>query len=225
MSLLWVQAMPWQVHHGEEDMAQHAVHVKDAGFAGFVSHRHYDKVMGDHKAPFNHKVWNDVEPEPSDEDFHHFDQHGEFSPDHAKRHQQAYDEHMAKDKARDKPDHIDNHVVAFAHGDSRFASTWQNKGTLGSVDLKSQPVYATQSHVNQAHINRYKHKPQDTSWHQQTTGIESDEYEGSKHPLFVTHEGRLHVIEGHHRVAAALQRGDSHIHGWHYDLDKHPLNG
>jgi hypothetical protein len=228
VSLLWKtamarEAMPWQVHHGEEDMADHAVHVKDAGFAGFVSHSKYHAITEKTEPRFNHKIWNEVEPEPTDEDFHHFDQHGEFTPEHTQRHHDAYGKRMAEEHARDTPDHVDNDVTIFQHGEGLFPSTWENKGHLGSVDI-SGPVHATQSHVNQAHVERYLDKPDDKSWWEQRSG-RTDEtgYKGTQHPLFVTHQGRLHVIEGHHRVAAALQRGDKTIHGWHYDLDKHPI--
>lgn len=224
MSNLWVQAMPWQVHPGEEEMAGHAKPVQEAGFAGFVHHPAYERAVSKMEPPFDHHLWNHVEPEPTDHDFEHFEEHGEFSPEHAQRHQKAYDSAIADRVAKDKPDHTDADLYHFQRNEARLPSTWQNHGTLGHVDLKSQPVFATQSHVNQAHINRYKSNPDDKSWwEQQTGGRRKSEYEGNKHPLFVTHQGRLHVIEGHHRVAAALQRGDSSIHGWHYDLDKHPI--
>lgn len=220
MSNLWTQAMPWQVHPGEEHMADAAMHVKDAGFAGFVQSSMYHRIHKGTEAPFNHKVWNQVEPEPSDHDFHHFDQHGEFSPEHAKRHQEAYDHAMAHEQARDTPDHHDNELAMFQRSTAVFPETWHNFGTKGPVDIKSKPVWATQSHVNQAHVDRYRKNAGDKSWYEQTGGI-STGYEGTKHPLFVTHKGRLHVIEGHHRVAAALQRGDTHIHGWHFNMDEH----
>jgi hypothetical protein len=231
MSLLWRDAahhlaVPWMVHPGEEAFADHAMHVKDAGFAGFVQHPRYrEKLVEGQEPRFNHKVWNDVEPEPDDNDFHHFEQHGEFSPEHAQRHQEAYDKAMKAETDRDTPDHHDVDLYKFIHKHSLHPETWENHGTKGKVDI-SGPVYATQSHVSQVHMNRYHDDKHDLSWADQNMGREKGEsaYKGNEHPLFVTHQGRLHVIDGTHRVGAALQRGDSHIHGWHYDLDKHPLD-
>lgn len=229
MSLLWSQAMAWQVHEGEEGMSSGATHVKDAGFAGFVQHPRYEEATRRQREQgknLNHKVWNESEPEPNDDDFHHFDEHFTFGPGHKQRHQEAYDSAMEHEHARDVPDHTDEALSHFQRNAGLLPSTWENKGTLGKVDLKSQPVFATQSHVNQVHVNRYKDKPDDKSWWEHRSGMDDPTgYKGTKHPCFVTHQGRLHVVEGHHRVAAALQRGDSEIHGWHYDLDKHPVDG
>ena len=221
MSTLWTSAMAWQEHSGEEGSADDAMHVKDAGFAGLVQHPNYASNAKMTHQPFSHKVWNDVEPEPSDDDFKHFDEHFDFPPSYNEKHQKAYDDHMAKEKARDVPDHTDHALMHFQRNEGVLPSTWENKGTLGKVDI-SGPVHATQSHVNQSHLDRYSAKPSDKSWWEHRSG-RTDEtgYKGSKHPMFVTHQGRLHVLEGHHRVAAALQRGDSHIEGWHYDADKH----
>lgn len=223
MSTLWTQAMahqamPWQVHPGEEDIAHHATHVKDAGFAGFVQHPSYNLTYKRAPHKFNHDLWNKVEPEPTDEDFHHFDQHGSFSPEHHERHKAAYADAVKAEHERDKPDHHDPDLLAFARSDAMFPDTWHHHGTKGPVDI-SKGVFATQSHVNQAHINRYKDKPDDKSWYEHNGGRDTA-YEGTRHPLFVTHQGRLHVIEGHHRVAAAIQRGDTHIEGWHYNMDE-----
>lgn len=226
MSLLWttamaVEAMPWEVHPGEEEMAGDAKPVKQAGFAGYVTSPVMHKLHMKTEQPFNHKVWNEVEPEPEDHDFHHFEQHGEFSPEHAKRHQQAYDEAMAKERAHDIPDHFDSELTHFQRSSARFADTWHKFGTHGPVDIKNKPVYATQSHVNQQHVNRYIKDAGDKSWFEQMGGHDDGQYVGNKAPMLVTHKGRLHVIEGHHRVAAAIQRGDSHIHGWHFNMDEH----
>lgn len=228
MSNLWtqamaVEAMPWQVRPGEGYMASEAKHVKDAGFAGFVQHPDYEakvKKMQDN-APTNQKHWDESEPEPTSHDFKHFDEHGTFSPDFHRKHLNEYFNRVQKDHDRDVPDHTDPKLMHFQRNDALFKETWVNHGTLGPVDIKSKPIFATQSHVNQNHIDRYKSKPDDKSWHEQTTGRPAGDYQGGHHPLFVTHQGRTHVIEGHHRVAAALQSGDSHIHAWHIDLDKH----
>lgn len=228
MSSLWTQAMahqamPWQVHPGEEDYADHAKHVKDVGFAGFVQHPSYERLQGRQEPPFNHDKWNELEPEPEDHDWHHFDEHGEFSPSHSERHQKAYDDWSKGEAARDVPDHTSHHLHVFQRSDGLFPDTWEKHGEFKPVGIKG-PVWATQSHVNQGHINRYKNDPGDKSWFEHRGGDPMKagvEYKGTKHPLFVTHQGRLHVIEGHHRVAAAMQRGDTHIQGWHINLDEY----
>lgn len=224
MSTLWTKAvehvaMPWLVHQGEEHMAGAAKHVKDAGFAGFVQHPSYERTVKSktHEST-DWDAWHKTEPEPTSHDFAHFDEHGTFSPEHHKEHLKRYFDHVQKEQDRDTPDHTDHHLIAFQRSDALFGDTWRNHGEKRDIGIKG-PVYATQSHVNQAHIDRYSKAPDDKSWHEQTTGRPAGDYQGGHHPLFVTHQGRLHVIEGHHRVAAALQRGDTHIHGWHINLD------
>jgi hypothetical protein len=104
------------------------------------------------------------------------------------------------------------------HGSN--ANLWKKHGSFGPVNI-SKGVQATQSHVSQTHIDRYLDNPHDQSDHSYKYNRNTD-YLGEEAPLFVTHHGILHATEGHHRTAAALQRGDSHINGWHYDLDKDP---
>jgi hypothetical protein len=55
------------------------------------------------------------------------------------------------------------------------------------------------------------------SWRQQHV----DDYYGNQMPGFVKHEGKVHAVEGHHRVAAALLRGDKAIQGRYHDADQH----
>jgi len=76
----------------------------------------------------------------------------------------------------------------------------------GRVSLDG-PVYATQSHVTEDGLAKYS--------------------QGAAHPKpenmprFVRHQGNLYVDDGHHRVGAALMRGDPHIEGYYYNADKH----
>jgi hypothetical protein len=101
-------------------------------------------------------------------------------------------------------------------------SLWHDYGRTGKINLR-QPVWATQSHVAREHIDRYKANPNDTSAHVKQYGnVPGRDYMGEEHPMFVTHQGRLHCIEGHHRVAAALERGDKEIIAHHFNLDEHP---
>ncbi|MGA5598408.1 hypothetical protein ACPCSE_29660 [Streptomyces cellulosae] len=118
----------------------------------------------------------------------------------------------------DAPDHHADHLMDFTdhHGSNR--ALWEEKATFGPVDLR-HGVYATQSHVHPDHVTKYRDDPSAPTERLKNVGL--SEYLGDHAPMFVTHQGRLHTTEGHHRVAAALQRGDSHITGWHYDADRH----
>lgn len=74
------------------------------------------------------------------------------------------------------------------------------------VSIK-EPVFATQSHITQSGLDkhmsgRYTPRPEDK-------------------PRFVRHQGRLYVDDGHHRVGAALMRGEASVDGYYYDADKH----
>jgi hypothetical protein len=233
MSLLWVQAMAWHDMGGPTGMSAEearAKPVKQAGFKGYVGpSEDQEDEMRDNglgsRPPgddFDEHLWHDTWPEPTKEEHAHYEEHGDYPDSHHERREQAYSEALSKRQAESAPDHRDEGLHDFVreHGDNQ--SLWQSKGKLKSVDL-SKGAYATQSHVGQTHIDRYLDDPHSMSWHQQAYGHPSmgGEYLGHNHPMFVKHQGRLHCIEGHHRVAAALQRGDSRIHGWYYDADKH----
>jgi ribosomal protein S18 acetylase RimI-like enzyme len=119
----------------------------------------------------------------------------------------------------DRPDFVDDHLSHFVVAHSSY-----HKGDPEPIDM-SRGVYATQSHVSQFHVNRYKANPDAHPWAHEGEDadvIAADKYPGSKHPMFVTHQGRLHVGEGHHRVAAALQTGRP-LDGYHHDLDAEPV--
>lgn len=130
----------------------------------------------------------------------------------------------ATNNPADVPDHIDDHLSHFVTAHAPNWSVWDQHGEHGNVDL-SKGVYATQSHVSQYHIDRYKRNPKATPWAMKDDPdpIHTDDYPGHYHPMFVTHQGRLHAIEGHHRVGAALQQGEGSIEGLHYNLDEHPI--
>jgi hypothetical protein len=127
--------------------------------------------------------------------------------------------HKLSEGHPDKPDFVDDHLSHFVVEHGSYHS-----GKPQPIDL-SKGVYATQSHVAQFHIDRYKRNPETHPWAHEggdPDAIAADEYPGSKHPMFVTHQGRLHVSEGHHRVAASLQTGQP-IDGYHHDLDAEPV--
>jgi hypothetical protein len=238
MSLLWKKAaafqidprqgMAWHVEPGEENYARSAKHVRDAGFAGHVDHdadtrAEYAGMDEDHdEDKFDEDLYDQAhENVVQSRDQRHYDEHGEFPQSYDDRKDDEY--YRLKDqKAReDEPDHEDNALMNFVGNHGTNTAHWHQHGEYGAVNLQ-QPVYATQSHVSQAHIDKYLHDPNAMSHHRtkyQNAG--NSDYLGDGAPMFVTHQGRLHTTEGHHRTAAALQRGDSHIMGWHYDADKH----
>lgn len=77
----------------------------------------------------------------------------------------------------------------------------------GNVSIKGKPVYATQSHVTAHGVSKY---------------LENKSHPDDKNlPRFIRHQGNLYVDDGHHRVGAALQRGDETVHGYFYNADKH----
>jgi len=235
MALLWKNAaafqragMAWHVEPGEEHYAQSAKSVRHAGYAGYVNHDAETRAEYEGREPgeeeeqgFDEDLWDDTTPDPTTRQQRHHDEHGEYPQSYYDRHDQAYQDALDKKSQEDEPDHEDNALMRFVGDHGTNTAHWQQHGTYGAVDLR-RPVYATQSHVSQAHIDKYLADPGAMSHHRmkyQNQG--QSNYLGDGAPMFVTHEGRLHTIEGHHRVAAALQRGDSHIMGWHYDADKH----
>lgn len=243
MSLLWKNAaafnfpdplqaegMAWMVQRpGDEHYAQSAKPVKEAGFAGYVGPESddddYDEDHDDDHGGFDEDLYDAVRPDPTSSQERHYEEHGEYPQSHYDAHDEAYGDAMDK-KQQDEhqantPDWTNRHLHNFIREHGTNTHHWQQHATYGAVDL-TNPVYATQSHVSQAHIDKYHHDPGATSHHQEMYGHHGGtDYLGDGAPMFVTHQGDLHTTEGHHRTAAALQRGDKSIMGWHYDADKH----
>lgn len=245
MALLYArirrEAMPWHNPPGEDFKHPVVHHVKDehVGFAGLVGFHpdtvaeHHDEGMISHNPHEAGDPWGDdydenlrdeTSPEPTPEEAAHEEEHGEYPESLDERHDAAYEKAFHEKRQKELPDHHDDDLMNFISGHSTDSIHWHDKGTFGPVSLKG-PVYATQSHVSQTHLDKYHSDPEAKTdrmdkFHPDQHGMVSD-YVGDKAPLFVTHQGRLHTIEGHHRVAAALQRGDSHINAYHYDADQH----
>jgi 8-oxo-dGTP pyrophosphatase MutT (NUDIX family)/GNAT superfamily N-acetyltransferase len=223
------EAMAWQEQGGRGGMTAEqagARSVRDAGFKGYVGQSNWDEDEGgDDTHHFDEDLYDKVTPEPTPEEEEHYQKHDDYPDSYMERHDQAYSDALGKKQQEDEPDHTDDHLHHWIAEHSQDANEWRKHAKQPQqVDLR-KGVYATQSHVGQFHIDRYLHGGEDEpSWHSQSGG-QAHDYLGESHPLFVTHQGRLHAIEGHHRIAAALQRGDSHIQGWHHDLDKHPIAG
>lgn len=223
-------AMPWFNNDDGVDPSK-AKSVRDAGYAGYVGDSERDEELGHggyggHEDEFDDDLWDHVAPHPTHEEKRHMDEHGEYPDSYHERHDEAYGEAQHRKAQEDEMDHDDPDLHHFIGEHGSNSALWKEKGTFGKINIKDQPVYATQSHVNQQHIDHYTASPGDISHSMRNTPgygqrHAQDPYLADEHPMFVTHEGRLHVTDGHHRVAAALQSGQKHIMGWHYDGDKH----
>lgn len=241
MSLLWTQAvktsvphmaLPWRVERGEENYAHSAKPTREAGFAGYVGKDHdededdygEDEGQSHQSGGFDEDLYDESAPTPTTHQQRHYDIHGEHSDsyhdDHHEAYEKALDQRKQKAADEDRPNWTNNPLHRFIGRHGTDTDHWKQHATYGAVSLH-EPVYATQSHVSQAHIDKYKQSPGASSHHVDKYGPGHNDYLGDGAPMFVTHDGDKHTIEGHHRVAAALQRGDKHIMGWHYDADKH----
>lgn len=118
-----------------------------------------------------------------------------------------YDDHGSPEEAPDRQSTTLGHLV-----EDSTADYWREHAPIQDVDI-SHGVHATQSHVHTGHLDRHDAD--------QTTPADDDLV--SRSPLFATHRGLLHVLDGHHKVAAALRRGDKSIKGRHLNLDEHPF--
>jgi hypothetical protein len=236
MTNLWVQAMAWSEDRmGGRDKTRYTpIHVKQAGFAGVVGDHEDDKEMADQtgeakpEEEFDEDLWDESTPEPTSHEQRHYEEHGEYPEEHFERHDQAFGEALERkrqDALKSPYDHEDPELRHFIGEHGSNTKLWHDYGRSGKINLR-QPVYATQTHVAREHIDKYLKNRNATSHHQQIFGAHvGADYLGNEHPMFVTHQGRLHAIEGHHRVAAALERGDTGMHGHHFNLDEHPQFG
>lgn len=228
MSLLWKvaaniqrQAAPWYHDPHMPPPQGKSVPARSVGYAGLVALRDPDDYRDpeeDHSGGFDEDLYEETTPEPTKEEQAHYEEHGEHPESFYERHDHAYARAIENKRREDEPDHEDYGLGEFVAEHASDGEVWRQHGHFGPVSLK-QPVYATQSHVHTGHLDRID-AGDTSSWHLQHGGHHGD-YLANEHPLFATHEGRLHVVDGHHRVGAALRRGDASVHGWHIDLD-HP---
>jgi hypothetical protein len=218
--------MAWVNQDSKDTNRYTPVSVRHAGFAGLVGDQEREDEMReasghDSADSFDEDLYDESAPEPTAEEQAHYEEHGEHPDSYYERHDKAYQDALGRKRHEDALDHDDPGLMQFVSNHGSNAELWHRHGTFGPVDLR-QPVYATQSHVAKEHIKRYLDNPGDTAWHQQLYGPAKRDYLGDEHPMFVTHQGRLHAVEGHHRIAASLVRRDRHIQGWHLNLDEHP---
>lgn len=231
MSLLWAsiqrEAMPWDQR--DKGFVHTPVPVRDAGFKGLVlpSPEEHEEIHGE-PPPYARSTHEHLQHH-FDEDLyeksappiepHHLDEHGDTTDEYHEEHGEAYAKAVQhKIDHEERPDHHDDDLHAFVGEHIDNPKVWKPE----RIDL-SKGVYATQTHVSKEHIERYDRDPSGPVWSQVKHGPSKwdDDYVANKAPVFVTHEGRLHAVEGHHRVAQALRSGQTHIGGYHYDADKH----
>jgi 8-oxo-dGTP pyrophosphatase MutT (NUDIX family) len=172
--------------------------VKDAGFKGFI-----EKYPGD------------------------FQLSDEMDRRVRARQRERYDgappDHHFPDK---QPEPVGTHreLANFKMGYQTDRDFWQKHGQVEDVDLH-HGVYATQPYLAREHLKRYIDNPHDMGATQQANyGSQADwlqSYPGTHMPMFVRHQGNIFTTEGHHRVGAALARGESTIRGMVYDADRH----
>lgn len=243
MSLLWTRTpvmpeairrkgMAWNQRPDEEPKTP--ISVRKAGYAGVVGDQDWQdqerEMRGDDgHDDFDDDLYDASAPEPTEHERRHYEEHGEYPEDYFERHDEAYGEAKAKrdqEKAdEDRLDHDDPALMNFVGEHGSNHALWQHRGTLGMINIKDRPVYATQTHVAKEHLDRYKNDPDAMSYDMERRGgtpRPGGLYHGDEYPMLVTHQGRLHVTEGHHRVANALMNGEPKIHAWHFNLDQHP---
>jgi hypothetical protein len=212
MSTLWKNAahhmaMPW-IQDPEDKTPKTPVSVRHVGFAGVVG-------SSDEHSLFSNSNY----PEATRSERAHLIQHGEWPQRYQDRFSEAAERVRNSRGHEDTPDIEDDRLGHFLDHHWSDPYLWKKTGTLGEVSLH-QPIHATQTHVAQEHLNRYRHSSE-APVHNAEERTDMDRVA----PMFVKHEGRLHAIEGHHRIGAAMLRGDPSIKGWTFDLDNHYMRG
>lgn len=201
MTLLWAQAvqhvaMPWNQHPDEP--AYTPLSVRHAGFAGYVG-------AGD-----DEDIRDMAQPAPTRSDMRFLHHNGTWPDQFKQRHDEATEKLKANLGHEDIPDIEDPRLFHFLRQHFNEQRLWKP----GTVDL-TKPLYATQSHVAQEHLDRYRKDPSAPVHDAEWRGVDADA------PMVVTHEGRQHAIEGHHRLAAGIERGETQMPVWHFNLDNH----
>lgn len=124
----------------------------------------------------------------------------------------------------DNPDWDDEQAVGQHTGVHEFRGysgrendfePWHTKGEIRQVPLHGGNVYATQARVTKHGLNHYLDNPDHKS------GSGRPNYPANDRPIFVHHQGNYYTLDGHHRTAAAMVRGDKSVEGHVYDADKH----
>lgn len=211
------------------DRTESTIPVKRGGYAGYVHGEPYegfddedahisemDREFGDDD--FDEEAHEASAPTPTPEEQRHQDEHGEFPDSYVERHDRAYQEHVERKRAEEAPVHHNDELHAFIYHHGANEDLWQHTEP-SRVSLK-QPIYATQPHLVEKHLNRYLGNKFDSTDRMHKNPIAMHDYHADEMPAFVKHQGRMHAIEGHHRVAAELLRGTPHIQGRVWDADR-----
>lgn len=105
---------------------------------------------------------------------------------------------------------------------------WAEWHHMPKVDVPLHHVFATQPTVTSEHLKRYLANPGDETDHTRKmreagSPEKAARYPFNDHPGFVHYRGRMLALDGHHRIAAAMMRGDRSIRGKVWDADVHGL--
>ena len=131
--------------------------------------------------------------------------------------------------SRFEPHEYDHRLYRFIRRNQYGTKHWDDidvtdvplSPSRGSGERVAHPVFATQPFVNREHLRRYLDDPKSKTHYAATTTDPAwaERYAFSHTPGFIVHRNRLIVADGHHRVAAALLRGDQTIRAkvWHAD--------
>lgn len=191
MSLLWTQAMPWIQR--PKDPKYTPVPVRKAGFAGYVTGNVDDDVYGL------------AMPKPTPSEVDHFRKYDAVPSTMERRHEEAMDHYRTHGlPEEERADHEDPRLFHFMEHHYHHGDLFEP----ASVDTTETPIYATQTHVAKEHLDKYRRNA-DASPHDADAPA----------PVLITHQGRVHAADGHHRLSAAMERGDRDLQVWHLNLD------
>lgn len=212
-------------HDPKEDHQGDGISVKDAGFASYVGGRpdgfSADQTPDPFGSGFDHSLYDEAQPSKM-----RYDDHDEEEPtpssmiEHDDNYQKLF-------RQRHRPDSENHDLHNFVYQSHDAGDFWKNQPVTSlSHDT---PVHATQPYVFRKHLNRYIHDRQAPTNQMSLlakNGADLDKspassYEGNHHPLLVKHQGKIHAIEGHHRVSSDIL-SQRPITGRLYDADAHP---
>lgn len=234
-----VEAGPREQHVTEAGFKSH---VWGTPYSGFWEHTHDPSQLSEDT---RENIYGEQYKEPRKRSM---DQYGDPNTAHMESHDRRAGEameHEVKKRQGNRNDELHSFLADHATN-KQFWDTVPKQ----HVDLR-EGVHATQPTVFKEHLLRYLKNPYGETEHSRLntkpknvykqapdpdTGEQHEyyhtqdkppapehvkDYFGNETPGFVRHNGKLHAVEGHHRVAAALMRGDTHIEGRLYDADKH----
>lgn len=202
--------------------------VTRGGYAGYVHSSDYDEEMGARHnegvgdGDFDEDAHERAAPSPRTHERERYDEQGSYGTGYRDRHDQAYEDLVEKGREEREPTHDDYELHYFISNHGSNTKFWEQHGPVRQVSLK-QPIYATQPFLLERHLNRYLNNRFDRTDHVQSHPdvAQRMRYPGNETPLMVKHQGRVHAIEGHHRVAAELLRGKPSIRAHYFDADEH----